>query len=324
MLNRVLQLEALSPEELKGKLNSMPKGDKAQARFIVLGISGDQIIMRNFELPVLAAKEIKNALFLEAVEVLSLHQEEIEIDYQVLSSADGKCKGVFLAMPKAVLNDYYAEISKAGFIPLALTAKILTTVNAALTQIPHSIKAFYILDFIGEKNVFLALFNEGQCELIREISYDNIAEAKQEITNSLRYALGKSATKHPEELYFSGEITGRDELIANLENEFNIKAKAVVLKAAEDKNKETKDYFQLNLVKEYTVSLILRRKLHDFLNLAILAASLVFIFTFIWSLRLNTQVKGLKKDFNPSKRAVEYGNKIKDLQEKIKLLENEK
>lgn len=324
MDNRIFYLEAISPLELKGKLDSMLRGSKAHGRFVIMNVFGDQVLVRNFDLPVLAAKEIKNALRLEAVEVFSLPPEEIEIDYQILSSADGKYKGVFLAMPKSTLKDYYAEISRAGFIPLALTAKILTTINSALTQMLPSIKACYILDFIKEKSAFLALFNEGQCELIRDISYDDIAEAKQEIFNSLRYALGRSAAKHPEELYFSGEIVSRDELIANLENEFNVKATAIDLEATEASLKETQGYFKLNLIKEYTVSLALRHKLHRFFNLAIVAAALVFIFAFIGSLRLADRVKVLKKEFDPSKKAAGYGNKIKDLQEKINLLENEK
>ena len=324
MLSKVLQLEALSPEELKGKLEAMPRESKLKYKFIAMSISGNQAIVRNFELPALAEKEIKNALRLEAVEVLSLLPEEIEIDYQILNVVDGKCKGVFAAMPKGILKDYYAEISKAGFIPLALTAKILTAVNAALTQIPASTKAFYILDFTGKKSVFLALFNKGRCELLRDISYDDIIEARQEIGNSLRYALGKSTAKHPKELYFSGEIEGKDELIANLENEFSVKGKAIDLKVVGADAQEAEGYFKLNLIKEYAVSLSSRRKLQLFLNLAVVIVFLVFIFAYIAALRADAQIKGLKMEFNPSRRAVEYSNKIKDLQEKIKLLKDEK
>ena len=324
MRNKVLQLEALTPEELKGKLAGILREVKLQYKFIATDILGNQAIVRNFELPILAKREIKNALRLEAVEMLALLPDDIEIDYQIINTLDGKYKGIFEAIPKSILKDYYAAISKAGFIPLALTAKILTAVNAALTQIPSSEKAFYILDFAGKKSVFLALFNEGQCELLRDISYDDIIEARQEIGNSLHYALGKSTAKHPEELYFSGEIEGKDELIANLEKEFNVKGKAIDLKAAGAHAQEAGGYFQLNLIKKYTVSLSSRRKLHLFLNLAVGIAFLAFIFAYMEALRLNSQIKDLKREFNPSKVAVEYSNKIKDLQEKIKLLENEK
>lgn len=322
MSDRVLQLEALLPEELKVQLEVMPKANKLENKFVVLSVSGSQAIVRNFELPVLSAKEIKNALRIEVLDVLSLHTEEIEVDYQILSSVDGKCKGVFLAMPKSLLNDYYAQISKAGFIPLVLTAKILSTINAALIQIPSSIKAFYILDFIGEKGAFLALFNQGQCELLRDISYDNILEAKQEISNSLRYAIGKSTVKHPEELYFCGETTGRNELIAGLKSEFNFTVKPVNLSASGFN--DVGEYFKLNLFKDHTVSLNSRRKLYRLVNFALIAVILVFIVLLNGNLKLNAQIKALKKDFDPAKKEVEYVNKIKDLKVKIKSLENEK
>lgn len=324
MRDKVLQLEALSPEELKNKLADMPRGNRPKDKFISIGALGSQVIARNFELPIVSAREIKNALRFEAVETFSLGAEDIEIDYQVFSAEDGKSKGVFLAMPKPALKDYYAQVSKAGYIPLALTAQILVALNAALTRIPSPAEAFYILDFIGEKSAFLALFNQGQCELLRDISYDNIAEAKQEISNSLRYALGKSSAKHPQELYFSGEVAGRDELIVSLENEFNVKSTAIDLKAAPAKGNQARGYFNLNLFKDYTATLAFRNKLSRFLNICLGLASLIFILTFIGSLRVSARVKAFKKEFDPSGKAGGYDSKIKELKEKIELLENEK
>ena len=140
----------------------------------------------------------------------------------------------------------------------------------------------------------------------------------------MRYALGKSAAKHPEELYFSGEIAGRDKLVANLENEFNIKGKVIDLKTAGTQGQEAEDYFKLNLIKEYTASLTLRRQLQRFANLALIAVILVLIFVLAGNLKLDGQIKVLKKDYDPSKKAAEYGSKINDLQNKIRLLKNEK
>jgi len=318
VLKEVLQLEALTPEELKNKL----KDSSTKSRFVVLSLCGNQAIVRNFELPILSAAEIKNALCIEALDVFSLHPEEIEVDYQILSSADGKCKGVFAAIPKSALDNYFAQISQAGFIPLVLTAKILTTINSVLRRIPASIKAFYILDFLGEKNVFLALFNEGRCELLRDISYDDLTEAKQEISNSLRYALGKSAAKHPQELYFCGELTGRNELIAGLENEFNFKAKPVESSVSEINAADA--YFQLNLFKEHTISLSLRCQLHRVVNIVLVIVILVFMVVFAGASKLDSQIKAFKKNADPAKELLEAKGKISVLESKIKLLENEK
>ena len=322
MSDKVLQLEALSPQELKGQLEAIPRSNKLENKFVVLSVLGNQAIVRNFELPVLSAKELRSALSIEAVEVFSLHSGEITIDYQVLSNIGAKSRGFFLAMPTSAVKDYYGQAAKARFIPLILTARMLVVINSILTRIPSSAKTFYILSFTGEKGAFLALFNQGECELLRDISYDDTAEAKQEISNSLRYALGKSAAKYPQELYLYGDISGREGLIAGLENEFNFKAKPVELSAPGFNDAE--GYFKLNLFKEHTASLSLRRRLHRFVNLALVAVILVFIVVLTGILKLDGQIKALKKDFDPSKKAVEFRSKISDLQGKIKLLENEK
>jgi hypothetical protein len=109
-----------------------------------------------------------------------------------------------------------------------------------------------------------------------------------------------------------------------LENEFNVKSKVIDLKAVGTRAQEAEDYFKLNLFKEYTLSLGLRHKLHCFANIALVAVILVFIFVFAGNLKLDGQIESLKKDFDPSKKAVEYTSKISDLQGKIKLLKNEK
>jgi hypothetical protein len=318
----VLQLEALSPEALKGQLEAIPKSSKLENKFVVLSVPSKQAIVRNFELPVLSAKELRSALAIQAVEVFSLHPEEIEIDYQVLSNKGAKSRGFFLAMSKSAVKDYYRLVAKSGLIPFVLTSRMLMVINSILTRVPSSAKMSYILSFTGEKGAFLALFNEGECELLRDISYDDTAEAKQEISNSLRYVLGKSAVKHPPELYLCGDIAGKEELITGLENEFNFKAKLVELSTPGFNDAD--GYFKLNLFKEYTVSLSSRRKLHYFANIALIAVSLVFIMVCAGNLKLGGQIRALKKDADPAKKAAEYGNRIKDLQVQIKSLENEK
>ena len=319
-----IYLDISSPSELSDKLKAIPKGKKGEGEYVVVNLSGKQVIVRNFELPVSSLKEIKSALLFEAVESLSLKPEEVEIDYQIFNSTEGKSKGVFLAMPKASLKEYYEEIGKHGFIPAAFTSKMLTVINEVFSRVPFSTQAFYLLSFIDGKNAFLALFNEGRCELLRDIYYDDINEAKNEISNSLRYALGKSAAKHPEELYFSGEIEGRDELISNLEHEFNVKSKVVDLNTEEPKIADVKGYFKLNLISKYSVSLSLRRKLYRYFNFALLVFLFIFVFSFIGWVKSGANVRKLKKEFHSVAGAAEYTSKIKELQKKIKLLENEK
>ena len=113
-------------------------------------------------------------------------------------------------------------------------------------------------------------------------------------------------------------------MIAKLEAEFNIPGKVVDLDLKNNVIPNAVSYFNLNLINKYTLSLGFRRKLHCFANVALIAITLVFIFVFAKALKLDDQIKTLKNDTDPSKKVVEYGSKISDLQSKIKLLENEK
>ncbi len=321
MRNKVLQLEAISPEDLKDKLTEK---SGLKHSFINLSISGQKVVVRQLELPKLSSRDLENTLRLEAAELLSLLPDEVALEYQVLSRGVNKINGIFVAMPREILEEYYALITKTGAIPLSITAQALSAINASLTNIPYLGKSFSLINFSENNMAYLALFSPGRCELLREISYDNISEAGKEISQSLRYALSKSENKESQELYFTGQTKDKLELIAELETEFNTKSKVVDLDVQKDIVPNAASYFNLNLIKKYTLSLGLRRKLHFFVNSALIAVFLVLLVGLMGIFKLDDQIKALKKDFDPAKRIVEYGNKISDLQGKIKLLENEK
>ena len=96
-------LEAESPEELAQTLIKLSENKPLQSRFAGLTIYGPKVLVRQFDLPRLKTGELKNALQLEAVELLHLKPEEIELDYQVLCSAKDKTEGIFAAAPKKLL-----------------------------------------------------------------------------------------------------------------------------------------------------------------------------------------------------------------------------
>jgi len=319
--NKVLQLEAISPEDLKNKLAEKPELNN---KFISLSICGQKVIVRQVELPKLSARDLRNTLKLEAAELLSLSPHEVELEYQILSSGPDKINGIFVAMPRETLEQYYAQITNAGAVPLCITAQILSTIDASLAGMSYLDRSFSLINFSENGRAYLALFSTGRCELLREINYENLSEAGHEISQSLRYALSKSANKEAQELYFTGQTKDKSELIAKLETEFNIKGKLLALDSQNNIAPNRVNYFNLNLINKYTLSLGLRRKLHCFANAALIAVSLVFIVVVAVNLKLDGRIKALKSDFNPSQKVVEYGNKISDLQGKIKLLENEK
>ena len=323
MQDKVLQLEAASPERLEEAIAGIVEEGGIKNHFVALSISGPKVIVRQIELPSLPSRELKKSLGLEAAELLSLPPQEAALDYQILGSADNRINGVFVALPREILEQYYQKIIQAKAIPLSITAQILTIISAFLREAKPASNSFSLLNFSGKDTVHLALFNAGSCELLREIRYDNIKEAKEEVFNSLRYALGRSSSKHPEEFYFSGDLTDKNELIASLENEFSLKGKIIDLKSVDAQFQGTKDYFKINLIKKYSLPFLFRNEIFRGLNI-IIGISLLFCLVMAFKIiKTDKLIKGSEKELSSITKKIDY-NYINSLQEKINLFLNEK
>lgn len=323
MLNKILPLQASSPDELEIIIARLAEKEKLENSFVTLTLTSPKIVVRQFELPRLSLRELKNNLQLESAEFLSLPPEEVVFDYQILDSSVDRINGVFVALPQDTLEEYYLKITQAKMVPLSITVEILDVINAFLQRIDYT-SSFCFVNFAMGNRIHLALFNAGHCELLREIPCENISDAGQEVLNSLRYAIGKSSVKHPEKIYCSGDCPDKDELISELENEFTIKGESVDLKGVEAQGQGRKDYFKINLIKEYAVSLPLRRNIHYILNSAIGVVLLFCLFALATIIKLDRMTKNLRREFDPSLKAAEYKSKINELQGEIKLLENGK
>ncbi|MBM3243596.1 MAG: hypothetical protein FJZ12_02010 [Candidatus Omnitrophica bacterium] len=321
MDQQTLILDSISLEDLDKELTEMVK---IEGGFIILNISNPKLIVRQVEMPSLFAREMESALKLEAAELLSLTQSEVALEYKILDSQPDKTNVVFIALPKQELKKYYSGLVKVKAIPLSITAKILSSIDVFLKENTPEGKSFLLLDFSGKDKVYLALFNSGVCEHLREIDYENIQEAQTEISQSIRYALSKSANKDTHELFFTGSTEDKADLIAKLETEFSIKGKVIKLAPEVSDASVTSGYFGLNLIKKYSASIAERKKIHKGLNVAIGVFAFIFIFGLINFIKVGSQIRSLKKDYDPSKRISEYSQKIKDIQQKIKVLQNEK
>jgi hypothetical protein len=323
---KFFNIEAAAPKDLEESLNSFLKSEEKKASYIELGISGKQVIVRQFDLPRLNPRELKNHLILEAAELSNLSPREIELDYQIIQFLDTKIKGIFVAMPRNVLrDDFLSKIGKVRFKSMKITAQILTAMDSVLSAIDERLNNFCILHFANGNIINLAVFDQGHCELLRQISYDNLDEAKNEVLHSLKYAWGKSSSKEQEGIYYSGESTGKKQLIADLEKELSLKAQEVNLDGSGTKERSPEaDYFRVNLAAKYAVSLSARKKILMVLNIIIVALSAALILSGVRFYRISSEVSALKKELGAKGGVVEIARQIRSLEEKIKSFDDEK
>jgi len=259
-----------SPEELETKLTADIKNPKVMsAKFAVLAISGPHVLAQPFEFTDISIKDLKNRLRSQAVELLLLPADDVELDFQIFSSSNEKINGVFICLPKKLLQQYIAVLNKTKLVLLKVTAQILAVSGSFLLQQKIAEERFCLMDFSKPNTICLSIFNNRQCELLREISYETFAEASLEVIRTLRSSCAKSIAKQFAQIYSLGDLSHAGELISQIKSDFNI---SVLTGNATDVTtalSTDNSYFSLNLMRNYVVSLSGRKKFHMVMRLVV-------------------------------------------------------
>ena len=251
--NNLTILSVSSPAELHKQLESLACVRKQQLCFAELQIYGSGILIRQFDLPHLASRELLNALKLEAIELLSVPTSAIALDYQIMDFSGERIRGIFIAMPAERVREYKNCLRLTQVIPIKMTAKCISVLGEFLADHPEALKNnFCFLDFSKSNIINLAVFINGQCELIREIIYENVNDAEQAVLDSLKYSYGRSVAKKLNKLYFSGIIEEREDLIKSLEGKIEIEPKLAFAGGPSQLAKEHYHelFLRLNLLKK--------------------------------------------------------------------------
>lgn len=318
----LLYLEAMSPQDLDNTLKHIAEKKDIRQNLVCLDISDQGVLVSQFELPNLKNRELENTLKLEAVELLSLLPEQVEIDYQVTHRSEN-IKGVFAAISKNVLEQYIAFLNKANLIPLKVSALILNEVNDFYKKNLQRIKDKVCCMIVSSKDhvVNLAIFNKGDIELLREIHFIPFEEAESEAVETIRYYLGKHLGRKLDEIYLFTRPMNTDNLSKDLESEFD--AKIIKEEIAGQTSRSTslsgQGLFDINLVKKSSVSIPARKSILYAMNVAITALIIITglqIYNFI---KMDETLRQLKYSYNPE----DYKYAM-DLAAKKELLKNVK
>ena len=314
-----MNLQCGSIEELDNSLVSL-KASGGGGRPAVLSLYGPQTLVRHFDLPLLSPREIGNALKLEAAEVFSLLPEEIEIDYQILESLNGKTRGVFIGIPKETLTGYVSSLDKASIVVEKITVSTLERINLFLQENKIKNECFYVIDFLKEGITNLVVFDKGSCVLLREIHYENLNDAEKEIIYSLKYSVSKSAYKKFDAAYALGDLLNKDSLISGLEKELQADIIKYNFSADAQLNIDAPGpFFDLNLVRKYFFSKQAQRRILYTTNATLIICLLLFLGLSLKAINQHMLIKNLSASYN----AKDY-KYAKGLQERLNLLKNAK
>ncbi len=105
-----------------------------KSRDVAIGISGRELITKKVQMPEVPAKELRDAVQLEAEHHIPFAFDEVFLDYHVVSSQAGVMDLIVVAVKKSKVNDYVAVVEQAG-----LTAAVVDVDGFALgNQFEHN------------------------------------------------------------------------------------------------------------------------------------------------------------------------------------------
>jgi len=85
-----------------------------QTRKAVCGVSGPEVAVRDFKFPSLAREEIEPAVMLEATQVCPFNDNDVTVDYQLISNGEDSSRGILVAATNKLINSKVELAKKAS------------------------------------------------------------------------------------------------------------------------------------------------------------------------------------------------------------------
>lgn len=130
--------------------------NKIKTREVVASLSGNSVIVKKINLPVMTESELAESIYWEAEQYIPFDIQDVNLDYQILASAPtadnrGGMEVLLVAAKKEKINDYTEVIRQAGRQPVVVDVDAFALQNAY--------EANYDLD----TGSVVVLMNAGAC-----------------------------------------------------------------------------------------------------------------------------------------------------------------
>ncbi|HLF18549.1 MAG TPA: hypothetical protein VI749_06615 [Candidatus Omnitrophota bacterium] len=297
MKEKVFVVNASSPQNLQAKLAQKLDAGGLDHQFIYVFLNDPKVCVYPFHFPNAPQNELLAHIMDEAAQLLSLKPREIELNYQVFNAKNDQVEGVLICMPKKLLEHYIAICDAAGLIPIQFTAELLSGIGALYQKYKPANERFCILNFSGNNRLDLAVFFNQQCQFLRQTYFETPEEARADIIQSLRSACAKSQMKTIEHIYAGGAIAPYGHLISEVQKDSG--AQATAQDTSHDALDVTDNYFNVNLLHNYSFALPRRRQFTLASNIVL---GCLALFLAIGVLRLVSQqmkINHLRSSYKP-------------------------
>lgn len=126
---------------------------RIKTREVVASLSGNSVIVKKINLPVMSEAELSESIHWEAEQYIPFDIQDVNLDYQVLTPPGADTKGsmevLLVAAKKEKISDYTDVIRKAGRVPVVVDVDAFAVQNA------------YEANYDPEPGAVVALLNAG-------------------------------------------------------------------------------------------------------------------------------------------------------------------
>jgi type IV pilus assembly protein PilM len=160
---------------------------KIKTREVVASLSGNAVIVKKINLPVMTEAELSESIHWEAEQYIPFDIQDVNLDYQILSTQAGDGKGsmevLLVAAKKDKITDYTDVIKKTGCTPVVVDVDAFAVQNAYEANYDIEPGAVVALLNAGASGVNINIVSGEQSLFTRDISMGG--NAFTEAPNSL-------------------------------------------------------------------------------------------------------------------------------------------
>lgn len=186
---QILPLTSAGEEGLKETLRKLSRSLVSAAKHLRISVSGPSVLIRNLTLPKMTPQELKGAISFEAERHIPFPVSECVLDFQILHSSTPGSQSmnvILVAAKKQLIQDRLKILAAVGFEPELIDVDIFSFSNAfeQWTQ-EAQLKTYALLD-IGHEMSTVAIFDEGELFLVREIPVGNASKNPDLLAKEIR------------------------------------------------------------------------------------------------------------------------------------------
>ncbi|MGH7389099.1 MAG: type IV pilus assembly protein PilM [Candidatus Rokuibacteriota bacterium] len=142
-----------------------------RSRDAVIGVSGRELIIKKVQIPEVPARELHDAVQLEAEHHIPFAIDEVFLDYHVVGTREGVMDLILVAVKKSKVTEYTAVVEDAGFAPVVVDVDGFALGNQFELNHPESRGEAVALIDIGASTMKTNVVRGGASIFARDIPF---------------------------------------------------------------------------------------------------------------------------------------------------------